>query len=132
MNIHNPCLITSRLLPGITIGDTTISIEYSDRPGDGGRTRYRYYIDSPEWEHSDDDLQSGGMGGGLQSGLESLLSFLDSEGERYQYVVMRKGYDDGDGWLFGSEQIAEWCYCHSDELAMARMELEETPGIIDE
>ena len=112
LKIKQPCIITARLLPGIKIGDSFISIEYSERKADEGRARYRYYIDTPAFEHVNDDLQSGYGGGSLQEGLDSLLSFLQS------------------GDAFDDKQVAEWAQENSEELSMAQLELEETPDAI--
>src|SRR3990167_2996986 len=85
MLIHSPFIITSRLLPGIQIGEGTISIDYSPRPDPEGRTRYRWHVDLPSGDYSDDDLRSGVGGGSLQEGLASLLSFLGAAGESLKY-----------------------------------------------
>jgi hypothetical protein len=134
MVINSPCMITSRLLPGLRIGDATISIEYGDETRDG-RQGYRWYIDLADGrEFSGDDLASGVGGGSLQSGLESLLSFLGACGESYAYDVRRGG--DGTGGensdLFPAA-VAEWAAQNSDELSMAALELEEStePVIVE-
>ena len=137
MRIAQPCVITSRLLPGIQIGDGSISIEYADllhnAAIDGGRQRYRWYLDIPAGEFSGDDLKSGVGGGSLQSGLESLLSFLSAAGESWAYDI-RQGGDGAGGEnsdLF-PPAVAEWAAQNSDELSMAAMEIEEGGEIIAE
>jgi hypothetical protein len=129
MLLHNPVCITARLMAGVRVGDGFISIDYSDRQG-GRAVRYRYAIDLPGFEHEADDLLSGCQGGNLQEGLESLLCFLGACGEAY-YWRLRTGHGGENIDLF-PPKVGEWAYQHSDELAMLQLELEETPGLIEE
>lgn len=137
MQLTSPVIITSRLKAGVQIGKSTISIDYSDTVSFGGRTRYQYFLDletdGERFEYSGEDIQSGCQGGNLQSGLESLLSFMEACGESYAYA-MRKGIelsDSENGELFPAD-VAEWCYQNSDELSSLACELEETPDCIVE
>lgn len=131
MILKEPCVITSRLLPGVKVGESFVSIEYSDRGGDDGRTRYRYYLDFPDGtSHTDDALQSGCDGGDLQAGLRSLLSFLSAAGESYAYG-RRNGCKGENAELF-PEHVTEWAYQHGDELSMLSCELEEQENLIEE
>lgn len=137
MKINPPCMITARLMAGIRIGDGTISIGYAKRRGDECRTRYQYYIDIPSGEYSGDDIQSGNPvanhSNGLQSGLESLLSFLGASAESYQYDIRRGGDGtQGENSDLFPLAVVEWANQHSDELTMAAIELEETEDIIVE
>jgi hypothetical protein len=117
MTIKTPCCITSRLLPGIQIGNVEISIEYAKRPGDEGRTRYRWRIDGiGKKSYSGDDLQSGCQGGNLQEGLESFLSYLEAS---------------SDADLF-PKPVVKWAIQNSDEIGMLRIELAETKDVIVE
>lgn len=111
MRLRSPFLISSRLLPGLKIGNGWIQLEYSKRDGRDGRTRYQWTIDLPSGEFTGGDLQSGCQGGTLQEGFESLLSFLSAA-----------SYDDG---MF-PEQINEWARQNSDELSMLAIEIEES------
>lgn len=140
LTIRPPLIITPRLLPGAVVGPVTISITYSDRPGDGGRTRYFYALDAaPDYlpEGMDtppslegDDLQSGAMGGSLADGLSSLLSFLSAAGEAHDYN-MRAGYarTEPSGFPVWVDVWASEC---SDELEALAMELDDTPDTIVE
>lgn len=130
MEIREPCCITSRLLPGVRIGDSEISIGYSDQPGLGGRTRYRYYIDTPAASVESDDLQSGCCGGTLRSGLESLLGFLGAFAESVQYESRTERKSENAD-LFPAS-LAEWAVQNSDELGMLAIEVEETDDCIVE
>ena len=129
MKLQSPVEITSRLLPGVRVGGATISIDYSRERS--GRQAYRWYIDLPDGsEHTGDDLSSGVGGGSLQSGLESLLSFLSACGESVNYRD-RTGRDGENADLFPAP-VAEWAAQNSDELSMLAIELQETPGLISE
>ena len=135
MILHAPFMISSRLLPALQVEGLTISLDYSDTPGDGGRTRYWYALDFysdgtldiPEYEA--EDLQSGVGGGTLQEGFESLLSFLEHAAETYRYHIREteEEYEPVFTW-----EIDEKLYCVADEIGMLRIEIEETPGLIEE
>ncbi len=136
-----PVIITSRLLPGVQVGKASISIEYSPRLGDSGRTRYRYYIDIPgppgktphhtnDICYSADDLQSGCGGGNLQEGLESLLCFLSACGESLAYAA-RCGEPGENDALF-PPAIGEWAEENTNELSVLECGLQETENLITE
>jgi hypothetical protein len=125
--LHAPAIITARLLPGVKVGDTTISIKIDGQESDG-RTRYRYYIDGPNWSYSNDDIRSGCQGGSLQEGLSSLLSFLAAFAEAVWYKERTGGYSE-NAQLF-PKRLQSWAVENSDELSMLSIELEETPGLI--
>lgn len=131
MQLSNPVIITSRLLPGVRLGGATISIDYSSRPGSESRTRYQWYVDlEGGLEFSDDDLQSGCQGGSLRDGLEALLGILAACGESYSYG-QRTGRPGENADLF-PRPIAEWAAQNSDELSLLAFEIEEAPDCIDE
>lgn len=146
--INAPCIITSRLQPGVAIGESTISIRYAKKAGDNGRTRYQYALDleldGKRFECIGDDIQSGCQGGDLRSGLESLLGFLSACGESYDYAqrlnLNHTGDDrldlqlddiDSNANLF-PKNVAEWCYQNQDELVMLLIEVEENKDCIVE
>lgn len=116
MKLLSPIIITSRLMPGLRIGDTFISLGVGPRNGEG-RTVYKCFIDLANGtEHEVRDLRSGCQGGGVQDGLASLLSFLSAAGE-------------GDADLF-PPAITEWAAKNEDEISMLSCELEETAGLV--
>lgn len=127
MIINEPCVITSRLLPGVRVGQGEdageVSIEYAKRDGRDGRARYQWHIDIAAGEFSGDDLQSGCGGGSLQEGLESLLSFLGAAAESCRY----KGMEGENANLF-PQPVVEWACQNSDELGTLACELEEKRG----
>jgi hypothetical protein len=104
------------LLPGIRIGNVEISIEYAKRPGDEGRTRYRWRIDGiGKKSYSGEDMQSGCQGGNLQEGLGAFLSYLEV----------------AENYLF-PKPVTKWAKQNSDEIGMYRIEIEETKDVIVE
>jgi hypothetical protein len=111
-----------------------IQLEFSKKPGREGRTRYRYVIDiekdGKESTFISDDLQSGAGGGSLLEGFQSLLSFLSAAGESFRYAE-RRGKDgmEGENSNLFERELTEWAAQNSDEIEMARMELEEAAAI---
>lgn len=137
MEISAPCIITSRLMAGIKIGNGTISIGYADREGDDNRIRYQWYIDIDGAEYSSDDLQSGnpvrGCNNGIQSGLASLLSFLGAAAESYAYDIRRGGDGTkGENSELFPLPVVQWAHMNSDEITMYSMELDEGDEVIAE
>lgn len=122
ITIHSPCIITGRLLPGVKIGDTTLSIEYADRNRDG-RQGYYVYIDGPNITFLIDDIRSGCQGGSLQEGLASALSFLGYAADQYKQT--------DDNMIF-PPNVCEWAYQNENDLSMLACELEETADLIQE
>lgn len=128
MLLHSPVEITSRLLPGVRFGGASISIEYAGHSE--GRQSYRWYIDLEGQEFTGDDLASGVGGGSLQSGLESLLTFLSACGEAMAYSD-HSGHESENCDLFPRD-VAEWAQANRDELSMLSYELEENQEAIQE
>ena len=136
MRIEQPLQITSRLMPGFTIGNGTVSIGYSGRSGENGRVRYKYHIDlqadkessNPAFSWTADDLQSGCNGGSLQEGLASLCGFLGACAESIQWG----GDTPGENADMFPKPIGEWAAENSDELSLLAVELEESPNLIVE
>lgn len=138
MTLHPPCIITARLLPGIRIGDGTLSIEHFTM--DEGRTRYRVFLDAPATasspfapplEYEDTQLRSGVGGGSLQDGLASFLNFLAYAVEHARYVRDHPGADDGEDPLF-PQHILDWASDHEMEIQDAAATLSETLNLIQE
>jgi hypothetical protein len=129
MKLHPPFQISARLLPALRIGDAWLHLEYSDRPGNGGRDRFHWTIDLPGGqEFSDDDLQSGVQGGTLQETFGSLLAFLGAAAESYEWRMREGGSEpdpDGSEHLF-PPAVVEWAYQNDDEISLLRLEIEES------
>lgn len=104
----------------IPVGASTLTITASP-PQSDGRVRYSYSIlmrDGQKYENN--DLQSGVMGGSVQDGLQSLLSFLGAAAESYEYTMRGNKSDDAD--MF-PQFVMEWSYLHSEELISAMCDL---------
>lgn len=129
MILKSPVFITSRLLPGVKIGDATISIEYFNWPHPEGRQRYRYYIDLNGYEEAAADLCSGAGGGTLQDGLESLLGFLGAFAEAVAYQK-RTGNIAENADLF-SIKMADWAIENADEISTLKCMLQEKELILE-
>lgn len=115
----------------ITLGssrgdEATLGVAWEGR--DAGRHRYRYWVLLPNGDHlcRGDDLRSG-VSGRVDHAqlLGTLLAFLEADAEKYLVYGMGRAQPP-DGYLFDA-RVAEWAYGLSDELAMAREEL-EAPG----
>ena len=131
MKIKEPCIITSRLQAGVRVGNATISIDYDDTYDSNGRVVYAYAIDLDDGtEFGGNDLKSGCQGGTLQEGLKSLLVFLSSFGESWNYQE-RTGRDSEGTESFPSS-LKEWAMENEEGLSMMAYDLENTEGIIDE
>ena len=129
LTVRAPCIITARLLPGLRIGNGSVSIEYGGITTDN-RRQYMYHIDIPGYSYSGGDLSSGVGGGSLQSGLSSLLSFLGAFAESIAYC---HGNDEGKHADLFPPKLREWAIQNSDEISMLEAEIgeSETP-IIEE
>jgi hypothetical protein len=125
MILHDPFIITSRLLPGIKVADGTISITFNGETHDG-RAKYLAYLDLADGrEFVVDDMASGVGGGRLQDGMSSLLSFMGASAEAYRYEMGGLKSENID--LFAPD-VVEWCYQNDGELAMLQCELDEKRG----
>lgn len=124
MKLNPPFIITARLLPGLKVGDGFISLEYDGESG--GRQRYRYHIDIPSGQFSDNELKSGHGGGDLQSGFESLLSFLSAAVESYRYRKCVYTGDPDDNMHLFPKEVVEWAYQHDMEIQMLELEIGES------
>ncbi|NCC40916.1 MAG: hypothetical protein EOM21_16005 [Gammaproteobacteria bacterium] len=131
MKLHEPFSISARLMAAVKVGGLTISIDYSNRPGDEHRTRYFYALDFADGtEYEADDLQSGNVGDpGLQYGMESLLGYIEHAAEHYRYHMRDlEAYEP----VF-TEEIDELLYgLNADEISMLRDEIENTDNLIEE
>lgn len=114
MRIARPCIITSRRLPGIKVDDVTISIEYAPEVKQtyAHRAGYRYYLDSKDFEYSNNDLSTGYAN--LQYALGVLLGSI------------------ADACDLFPPKVEKWARDHEDELSLLANELEKTPNLIKE
>ena len=125
MIIKPPCMITSRLLPGIKVGDATLSIEYSDCDK-YGRKEFSWFVDVPGVGDFEGASLSGM--GGLQSALGDLCYFLGHAGDWFNSMVK----DPEDEKPLFPPALCEWAGENVDALEMVRMDLEEGDKLIQE
>lgn len=133
MKIHQPFCITPRLMAGLKIGGAFISLGDGGRNKDG-RTCYGCFIDLPDGtEHEVNDLRSGCGGGGIQDGMESLLSFLSACAESRSYG--ERNYNDpmrGENSDLFDEVVGRWAQENQDEIDMLAHDLRENQNLIEE
>jgi len=123
MKLSAPIIITPRLLPGLKIDQTFLSITAE-------RGRWRVYIDAPDFEHTDADMRPPAMRCAhskhpIQEALAALCSFLGACGESYRYKISFPDSEPENLSLY-PPHVAEWAYMHADELTMCELELEES------
>jgi hypothetical protein len=123
----DPVIITARLLPGVRVGKSSISITYAKHQGRDGRVRYQYYIDTPDFEFEGHDLESGRSGGNLRDGLESLLGFLGAAADAYRQNMKA---DKEDCSL--PANVQEWACRNDNGLQQVQCEVEENKNCIQE
>ena len=116
MDIHPPFIITARLLPGLHIGNSFISIETGQRNHEG-RTCFVVYIDAPGMEYRDDTLKSGRFGGTHLEAMRDFIAFLSACAE---------ASEDGDNYDLFPPHVREWARHNITDIEVAGCDL-ETP-----
>lgn len=128
MIVKAPFFITSRLEPGIKVGDAVLSIDFASESRVDGRAVYRVSIDFADGtEFVDESLKSGVGGGSLREGMASYLAFLGAavESSRYGRNWLDGPKGDGAADLF-PKHVVEWADQHDSEIAAVQWEIEET------
>lgn len=134
MTLNSPFIISSRLAPAVQIGNSTVSlIERTN--GDDHRVRCHFAIDTPDFEHIDDQMQTGNVRSpSIESMFENFLGFLGSASESYMWQ-QRTGRvdDDGNSKLF-PPHVVEWAVENANEISSLCWELQEAdkPLIVEE
>lgn len=138
MTLHEPVIITSRLMAGLRLEDgAELSIGFGEETLDG-RIAYDVWIDLPEAEVPADasrefhvtDMRSGVGRASLQEGLEALLAFLEAAAEAHGYRE-RTGRPTENEDLFEAPIVA-WAAGCADEIGCLRLGLEERPNLIED
>lgn len=131
MILHSPLMISSRLLPAVTIGDCTISVSHRGYTPDG-RLRFRFYYDRPGRKTYVDDSQRSGVGARpdsrtIRSAIECHLSFLLHAVEARKSRERRgQAYDPDDrdnGENLFPRFVVSWADSMSSEIELAQCEL---------
>ena len=118
MILHDPFLISARLLPALRINDSTLS-------WDGNN----FYIDTPEDEFVIDDFHPGPWHD-TQECFKDILSFMEAANEAYLYDL-RTGVTSDNSGLF-SPEITQWIVDHINEIEMLACEIEDENNLIEE
>lgn len=125
-----PLAITSRLTPGLYLGDGMVSLTILRI--EDGRAVIRTNIDFPggRWQGEQGGPWTGDQDDVIRNAASATLSFLSAEADAYDSIHGRRSYrcfpgtptEPADGWLF-SERVAQWASENSDAIEMAALEL---------
>ena len=111
----------------LRVGDATLTVEYIGREYDNFREyrpRYQYIItpDDLAWQYVGDDISGPPYGTpDTTSAMSALLSFLSACAESRAY-----GDGTGENATLFPEHVGEWSEQYSDEIALARYEIDPT------
>ncbi len=106
MILHDPFIISARLLPALRVGNGTLSLA-SAAWNDERRLEFGFYLDTPDFEYFDDNLQSGCGGCEMVEAFGSFLSFLEASVESYRYEQRYLGAKGENTGLF-PRHVVEW------------------------
>jgi hypothetical protein len=117
MILHDPFIITARLLSGIKIGDAVLSLD----------TDMSISEDAKDFSYSDSNLQSGVCGfASLVEVFETMISFMEAAGEAVRFN-MSSAHESDNSDLF-PPNVMDWCYENADELYMLSCDLQDEDG----
>jgi hypothetical protein len=92
MTLHSPFIISSRLLPAVSIGQGSEQITVSLSPSG-------FIMDGPFGEHRVTGLRLSPLCNSIESAFETLLSFMTAAAESFRY----RGMDGENADLFPAE-----------------------------
>ena len=116
----NTVEISPRLMPGVRVGDTWISVDPTTETDHCGKPIWNWYIDSREFgEYEGSDLAGWGNAGEM---LGTMLTFLGAFAEAVNYET-RTGRETENSDLF-PDGLKEWATLNSGEIDMVRYDLE--------
>ena len=127
MQLHDPFIITPRLLPGLKVGISYISLEKLEKRGPRALAHMR--IDG-EINYLDASLQSGA--GGFESipeVFETFLGFLEAAIESYKFEERHPGLEGENSDLF-PRAVVEWAVSHRSEIESLRTEICDEDGYV--
>lgn len=124
MILHEPFIISARLLPALRIGDGTLSLSGVGL-GVEGRLNPCFILDTPDFEYVDDRMQTGVGGSGTVSMFVNFLGFLGAAAESYRYELWSRS--PGENSDLFPRHVLEWAYVNDDEIACALSDICE-PG----
>lgn len=129
LRLSNPVEIAPNLSAGVRVGDSWVTVDYSPKPGSGGRTRYVVSIFGGGIDTEDHSMQSGCGGGSILGGLRSALSFLGAAAEAVAYS---RGGRKSDNLDLYAPEVMEWADAHASELEMLALEVDESDDCVVE
>ena len=112
MILKQPFIISSRLLPALNIGDSTLSWDSKD---------LLFYVDAPSKTYVIDGFRPG-LSCGVQDCFDDILSFMLAAAEAQDATDAGRFTDNGD--LFEPELMV-WCQENRQELEDLQMDLEQ-------
>ena len=114
MILHEPFIIGSRLFPALKVGEGTLTLVSASMDTEtasvlGISLQFGFYLDTPEFEYFDDNLQPGCGGCTLVGAFETFLNFLEAAIESYDYELRYPGREGENTSLF-PRHVVEWAY----------------------
>lgn len=132
MILHKPFIIGCRLYPALKLGDGFLSLVSASWDTEtasvlGTRMQFGFYLDTPEFEYFDDNLQSGCGGYGLVEAFENFLGFMEAAIESYDYELRYPGRGGENTTLF-PRHVVEWAYDNRWAVEEARSSICDEDG----
>jgi len=129
MKLHEPFIITPRLLPGLKIGDAVLSLDTDMSISEDNRDVATFYLDAKDFSYSDSNLQSGVCGfASLVEVFETMISFMEAAGEAVRFN-MSSAHESDNSDLF-PPNVMDWCYENADELSWISCEIHDENGYV--
>ena len=131
MILHEPFIIGSRLYPALKLGDGFLSLASASWDTEtasvlGTRMQFGFYLDTPEFEYFDDNLQSG-CGCTTVEAFENFLGFMEAAIESYDYELRYPGREGENTSLF-PRHVVEWAYDNRWAVEEARSSICDEDG----
>lgn len=127
MKLHPPFIITSRLVPGLRIGDATLHLTSIGEWGDDGREEACFELEIDGVGHC--DVVRSGVGTGFKSAVQafhSYIGFLSAAAEAVQYG-RRHGYKSDNADIF-PPAVMQWADENYNEIGVATCAISDEDG----
>lgn len=123
MKPHPPFIITSRLCPGLRLGDATLSLTGTDQSSED-RDRASFVLDFADGTTYAEDYLRGGAGGfqGPVGMFESFLSFLLAAVESLEFEQRHPGMTGQNTDMF-PRHVVEWALDNKSDIESAWCDL---------
>ena len=131
MKLYPPFIITSRLCPGLRLGNATLSLTGVDQSSEN-RDVATFVIDTPDGGNFEDSVRSG-VGGfkGSVEAFESFLSFLLAAAESLEYEQRNPGMTGENTDMF-PRHVVEWAADNKSEIISVWCDLCDDEGHANE